>query len=964
MRLFLILFLTVSVKLSYCQQPSHFILGEKELEGVEIYGLLQSFDYTYWIASDHGLFSYDGYEFKKYDCPERLGRSVFNLTEDIYGNIYCNNLNGQIFQIKESVFQVFYTTPKAHLTPNIKLAADHYGHLLIATNGIVLIRISDKIVQVLDQLSAVTVSDFFVRKDSSIVIYSGDKKLYKIVDGQLVNRIDIGIPDSVMTECMEIGKELFLFSIGDGSIYRLNEQSGEAILVSKLDIGMRSIVFPEMTGQSVWIRGLVPGVERLDAHLLQTGQKLFADFYISKVYEDIEGNILLGTFNDGIIVIPTNSLYDCQLPEMINFVSRIEASSSGDIFLGTRKGKILRIDQEGNVVPLLDEVSKNVETLFYLEKENVLVSEMGFVQMSESIDSILSIHQQTAGAIKDIKEIKNGQFLMASNVGCYYSDSYKVVDLETHVEPSEILPVDKNINLISSLSKRSYAIEYDYISKSIFASTVEGVKVINEFGDSHELKMNGKRLMANDLLFHKGRIIVSTEKNGILFFKKNKLVKEWNTSKGLISNSISQLQLHDDKFYVASSQGLQVLNSEGEEVYLLDTSNGLHSDNIIDFCIARNKIWLVLNKRLQYIDLDKLRKTPFSPSIKFKSVQMNDSTVSLEASPFSYDRNNISFELHSSSIKHNSKIMFNYQLEGADLEETLSSQDENIINYKSLAPGTYLFRAKSVWHEEESEEISYAFTICEPFWKTWWFITSLTIFILSSTILFFWRRFQLIQQRIRQQNELNTARLTAIKSQMNPHFIFNALNSIQDLVLKEKTEDSYNQITKFGSLIRATLDYSEKEYIDFEDELKLLETYLSMEKLRFKENFFYIIDKGDVQNIRIPPMLIQPFLENALLHGLLHKEGNKKLSIKFGIEEKVLICLIKDNGIGRKTAQVIRERQQQKHESFAINAIKRRLEILSQQTNTELGIDYTDLTDKNEDSGTLVKLRIPYIRNF
>ena len=183
-------------------------------------------------------------------------------------------------------------------------------------------------------------------------------------------------------------------------------------------------------------------------------------------------------------------------------------------------------------------------------------------------------------------------------------------------------------------------------------------------------------------------------------------------------------------------------------------------------------------------------------------------------------------------------------------------------------------------------------------------------------------------------------------------------------MLKEKTEDSYNQITKFGSLIRATLDYSEKEYIDFEDELKLLETYLSMEKLRFKENFFYIIDKGDVQNIRIPPMLIQPFLENALLHGLLHKEGNKKLSIKFGIEEKVLICLIKDNGIGRKTAQVIRERQQQKHESFAINAIKRRLEILSQQTNTELGIDYTDLTDKNEDSGTLVKLRIPYIRNF
>jgi LytS/YehU family sensor histidine kinase len=212
-------------------------------------------------------------------------------------------------------------------------------------------------------------------------------------------------------------------------------------------------------------------------------------------------------------------------------------------------------------------------------------------------------------------------------------------------------------------------------------------------------------------------------------------------------------------------------------------------------------------------------------------------------------------------------------------------------------------------------------------------------------------------------NELNLSRLTAIQSQMNPHFIFNALNSIQDLVLQGDIDNSYTFITKFANLVRRTLNYSDKDFIEFEQEIELLRLYLSLEKLRFKHDFEYTLETGEIDDVQIPPMLIQPFIENALIHGLIHREGPKRLRISFALGE-TLACTIEDNGVGREKAREIKARQMAAQESFASAAIRKRFAILNAHFEGQLGFEYEDLMEHGVPTGTKVILHIPVKRRF
>ncbi len=214
----------------------------------------------------------------------------------------------------------------------------------------------------------------------------------------------------------------------------------------------------------------------------------------------------------------------------------------------------------------------------------------------------------------------------------------------------------------------------------------------------------------------------------------------------------------------------------------------------------------------------------------------------------------------------------------------------------------------------------------------------------------------------RKNDEILVSNLKALQSQMNPHFIFNALNSIQTLVLKGDVDNSYSYINKFADLVRQTLMFSERPLISFEEEVGLLENYLTLEKLRFRDNFNYSIKTNQVGNIMVPSMLLQPLLENALKHGLLHKKSDKLLTIDFELDE-VLKCTIVDNGIGRKAAEQINKRRNQKHQSFALEALRKRFEFLKRKMNVEnIGFHYEDLYEDNHAIGTKVVVIIPFVK--
>ena len=213
---------------------------------------------------------------------------------------------------------------------------------------------------------------------------------------------------------------------------------------------------------------------------------------------------------------------------------------------------------------------------------------------------------------------------------------------------------------------------------------------------------------------------------------------------------------------------------------------------------------------------------------------------------------------------------------------------------------------------------------------------------------------------------MNDLEIKALKAQMNPHFIFNALNSIQQFVLAGQGDQAYDSISKFSKLIRKMLESNVQENINLENEIDLLNKYIDVEALRFENGFEYsIVMEGNfsIRGIFIPHMLIQPFVENAIWHGLAHKENHRKLTILFmKLDEYRLLCIIDDNGVGREYSKK-RSLNKGKVRSLAIDFTRERLAILSQVHNRTLGLKiYDKKTSTDESNGTVVEIIIPILK--
>ncbi len=200
---------------------------------------------------------------------------------------------------------------------------------------------------------------------------------------------------------------------------------------------------------------------------------------------------------------------------------------------------------------------------------------------------------------------------------------------------------------------------------------------------------------------------------------------------------------------------------------------------------------------------------------------------------------------------------------------------------------------------------------------------------------------------------------------MNPHFIFNALNSIQDYIVLNQKNLASDYLGKFADLIRNYLHFSDTGEISIKEEVHNLNLYLELEKLRFEDVLTYsftVDEKLNSDTIKIPTMLIQPYVENALKHGLLHKRKDRILSISITKKsDKVIECIVEDNGVGREKSKEIKSKNQQQHQSFASTATSQRLELLNFGKNKKIGVNIIDLIEEKKALGTKVVLTIPVI---
>ena len=239
-------------------------------------------------------------------------------------------------------------------------------------------------------------------------------------------------------------------------------------------------------------------------------------------------------------------------------------------------------------------------------------------------------------------------------------------------------------------------------------------------------------------------------------------------------------------------------------------------------------------------------------------------------------------------------------------------------------------------------------------------LTQLTIFsiigllLLAGLIFVIYNRRQ-IKKRLTLQKEVAEYEQKALHLQMNPHFVFNCLGSISSFIVQNGTDSALKYLSKFSKLMRLTLEYSKGSLIPIDKEIESLKNYLELEQLRFHNKFDFTIKSSDKVefNMGLPPLLIQPFVENAILHGMVPKEGNGKIEVNFDVKNGQLICSISDDGIGISKSKEMKENSVQAHQSMALEITKKRLEIMEATIAKSAEIEII------ENNGTTVTLRLP-----
>ncbi len=325
-----------------------------------------------------------------------------------------------------------------------------------------------------------------------------------------------------------------------------------------------------------------------------------------------------------------------------------------------------------------------------------------------------------------------------------------------------------------------------------------------------------------------------------------------------------------------------------------------------------------------------------------------------------YKKNNIGIYFKAISASGTDEVQYSYQLGGLSDSWTVPASAD-FVSFINLPPGPYTFRVKAKLPGSDwSGSAVFSFEITKPFWEAWWF--RLIVLTFASAIILFLFQYRLRQAKVKNKmkNQLLELEMKALKAQMNPHFIYNALNSIQSLILHDRSREASSYISKFAKLLRQVLENSDQNLISLDRELYSLRLYHDLEKLRLNMALEYTELIGESLHtpaIKVPPLILQPFLENAIWHGVSQKEGNKKITVSVTEENNWIICRITDNGIGRKKAVEQNNLFPEGHLSKAVNITRQRLLDFNQSPGTE-PVSFIDLNKEGTPSGTTVIIRI------
>jgi ligand-binding sensor domain-containing protein len=463
----------------------------------------------------------------------------------------------------------------------------------------------------------------------------------------------------------------------------------------------------------------------------------------------------------------------------------------------------------------------------------------------------------------------------------------------------------------------------------------------------------------------KQKLWIGTRASGVWSYdlKTKKLQNKFTSFNGLQNDEVNQLLLDpSNRLWILNPSCVAVVDIASGKVQSLEKRNGINDV----FRINRTPDSIYFMQSNSYVVGNVSKELPFRKKAIPYIIQIRDmnglSKFSTQKFKYSYDQNNLVFEFGIRDFSNAENNFVSYRLLGLD-DKWINGNQKNEALYHNLPSGKYIFQVQVV-EGEESTITSYSFKITRPFWRRWWFITLASLAIAFSIWFFMRSRIKRIQSTEQMKAEfslqINELESKALRAQMNPHFLFNSLNSIRLFILKDEVDNAADYIAKFSKLLRMILNYSRQDMITVYDEIQSLKLYLEFERLRFDQDFDFDlqIDGQEVLDCQIPPMIIQPFIENAIWHGLMPRtEEGGKIRVSFQKQHSGLYVMVQDNGIGREKAKENNRKRSLKEGSVGLQITKDRLRSLTLRTKKQNEFEIEDLIDENGRAiGTLVTL--------
>ncbi|MFD2567412.1 sensor histidine kinase [Pseudotenacibaculum haliotis] len=958
-------------------------LSEKDgLPDIEFYNILEDSEGFIWLAADKGFFRYDGKEFKEFSHPLKRGRSVFNLQKDDKGRVWCNNISGQFF---------FAEKDSLHLFVDLMGKVDHdllpefivSDNTLKVSTDVGLYFIDEKATVVrrkIKQQVKIRSTDILQKKEKlyflydSLTIFKGNRLQKEIsLNGDyryrrlfsINNRVYVCVSKNKANDNYEVPFSSKLLRV-DGKINSYNYLPS--------DLKKKTIIEIVEIDNRVWFctnSGLF--IYRLENDTLVLEHKLFEDEYVTKVIRDKDNTYWITTLNNGIFIVPNIQVKKQDQPIKNQKVSSI-LTYKDRLLYGTYEGQIVfknLINGDTSIVDLKEITGGIIALKLDSDNQQIYVDGMDKAFMwdikSGNLNHVLHIK-----GYKWVNFLKNYKALISDYTGLYMkSMKYNDQASQKNVFPKKRYLQNK-IEYITEKTlehKRSYGSFYSS-DGVIYALRSNSMGYYDRNSVFQEIKYKNKSLEVVDFAeTDDGVIWLATHDKGVKGIKNYEVTYNYDTSNGILSNRASKILADGNDLWIVSGNELSFIDRNKNKISSFSLKDELGIQKIRELHIWKGMLYILGNNG-EVISLSKgvLNQEVVSPEVYFSEVKIQGKKRTLdERYSLTYDENSLEINFNTNFFNSEENIKYYYRLKG--LEKDWEINTTGNVRYPSLPYGDFTFQVRAINKKANSfgnvKEID--FYIDKPFWRTWWF----TLSVASMIAFFFGLRLRALKKRQlvlidkeRLDKELIMSQLENLRSQMNPHFIFNALNSIQGYIVTNKKKDASIYLAEFSELIRMYLDFSKREEVSLGEELKALEIYVKLENVRFDNSLNYEIEHNctDLNSIHIPSLFIQPYIENAIKHGLVQKEGLKKLliSFDFDLESKVLFCTIEDNGIGRENAMKLKKKKDRYHTSHAMTANTDRVDLLNRERERKISVSITDLKgDDHSPKGTRIVIQIP-----